>query len=338
MVVQNRMGRIIASIALLLVALGMISSSAFAQYSLTNLVSDQAGKAKHQDTSLLNAWGVSFAPGGPFWVSDNGTGLSTLYNALGLKQLTVVTIPSASGSGIGSPTGQVYNSTPGFVITQNGHSGAALFIFATEDGTISGWSPGVSSANAVIAVTAPGAKYTGLAIAANNGATFLYAADNVNNKVDMYDKNFQLVKSFTDSSLPVGSNPYNVQTISGKLMVLFSNSTGGGVVDVFDTAGNKIKTLVSGGDLHSPWGVALAPSNFGPASNALLVGNVADGFLNAYNASTGKHIGKSKVSFPGLWALAFGDGLGSNGKTNQLFLTSGPNFYQGGLFSVIAPK
>jgi len=338
MAIQNRMGRIIASIALLVVTLGMISSSAFAQYTLTNLVSDQAGKAKHQDASLVNAWGVSFAPGGPFWVSDNGTGLSTLYNASGVKQSLVVTIPTASGSGIGTPTGQVYNSTPGFVVTQNGVSGAAIFIFATEDGTLSGWSPGVNASTAVIGTTTPGAVYTGLAIATNNGDTFLYAADNANNKVDMFDKNFKLMKSFTDTSLPAGSNPYNVQTINGKLMVLYSNGTGGGVVDVFDTAGNKIKTLITNGNLHSPWGVALAPSNFGPASNALLVGNVADGFINAYNPSSGKLIGKSKVSFSGLWALAFGDGLGANGKTNQLFLASGPNFYQDGLFSMIAPK
>jgi uncharacterized protein (TIGR03118 family) len=334
MVVQNKMGRIITFSALLVVALAMISGSAFAQYTLTNLVSDQPGKAQHQDTSLVNAWGISYAPGGYFWVSDNGTGLSTLYSSMGLKQTLVVKIP-ASGTGIGSPTGQVYNGTPDFVVTQNGHSGAAQFIFDTEDGTISGWAPGVNATTAVIAVNNTGASYTGLAIGVSNSANFIYAADNRNNKVDIYDKNFQLVKSFTDTSLPTGSAPYNVRNINGQLYVTFTNAIGGGVVDIFDTAGNKIKTLVSGGKLHSPWGVALAPVNFGPASKSLLVGNLGDGFIHAYNPSTGALLGQSGVSIPGLWALIFGDGLGFNGKTNQLFLTSGPNAYSDGLFTVV---
>lgn len=338
MVVQDRMGRIVVSIALLVVALGMISSTAFAQYTVTNLVSNQMGQAQHQDTSLINPWGIAYAPSGAFWVSDNGTGLSTLYDGNGVKQSLVVTIPTASGTGVGSPTGQVYNNTLGFVVKQNGHSGAALFIFDTEDGTISGWAPGVNATAAVIAATNPGADYTGLAIGVSNNATYIYAADNKNNKIDMYDKNFALVKSFTDTSLPPGSNPYNVQNISGKLLVEFTNSTGGGVVDVFDTAGNKLKTLISGGKLHSPWGVALAPANFGPASNALLVGNLGDGFINAFNPNTGKFVGQSAVSFPGLWALIFGGGSALNGQTNQLFLTAGPGFYQNGLFAVVNAK
>lgn len=337
MVAQYRMGRILAFSALLVVALGMISSSAFAQYTVTNLVSNLPGKAQHQDASLVNAWGISYAPGGYFWVSDNGTGLSTLYGATGIKQALVVTIPSSSG-GTGSPTGQVYNGTPGFVVTQNGHSGAAQFIFATFDGTISGWSPTVNATKAVIAVNNTGAWYTGLAMGVSNGANYLFAADNLNGKVDIYDSTFKLVKSFTDTSLPPGSNPYNVVNISGKLLVPFTNGSGGGVVDVFDTTGKKLKTLISGGNLHSPWGVALAPSNFGNASNALLVGNLGDGFINAFNPTTGKLIGKSAVSFEGLWSLIFGDGLGFNGKTNQLFLTSGPGGYSEGLFSVVNTK
>jgi|HubBroStandDraft_5_1064220.scaffolds.fasta_scaffold00769_4 uncharacterized protein (TIGR03118 family) len=339
MVIQNRMGRIMVFSALLVVALGMISSSAFAQYTLTNLTSNLPGKAQNQDTSLVNAWGISYAPTGPFWVSDNGTGLSTLYNASGVKQSTVVTIPSSSGSGTGSPTGQVYNSTPGFVVSQNGHSGAALFIFATFDGTISGWSPGVNATNAVIAVNHSGAWFTGLAMGVNGGSSFLFAADNLNNKVDVYNSTFQLVSSFTDTSLPAGSAPYNVVNIGGQLYVTFTNSTGTGVVDVFTTAGVKVKTLVNGGKLSSPWGVALAPSNFGPASNALLVGNLGDGFIHAYNPSTGAYLGQSAVSINGLWSLIFGGGSGANnGQTNQLFITSGPNGYADGLFSVANAK
>ena len=326
MVVQKRIGGTIAFLTLVVVAPSVISSSAYAQYTVTNLVSNVPGLAQHQDTSLVNAWGVSYAPGGYFWVSDEGTGLSTLYNAAGIKQALVVKIP-ASGTGIGQPTGQVYNGTSDFVVTQNGHSGAAQFIFDTLDGTISGWAPGVNATTAVIAVNSTGASYTGLAIGVSNSANFIYAADNRNNKVDMYDKTFHLVKSFTDASLPAGSNPYNVQNIGGQLYVTFTNALDGGVVDVFDTSGNKIKTLISGGKLHNPWGVALAPANFGPASKALLVGNEGDGRINAFNPITGKFLGQSAVSFSGLWALIFGDGLGFNGKTNQLFLASGPGGY-----------
>ncbi|MFZ0801026.1 MAG: TIGR03118 family protein [Terriglobales bacterium] len=338
MVVQNRMGRIVAFSALLVVALGMISSSALAQYTVTNLVSSQAGKAQHQDTSLVNAWGISYASGGPFWVSDNATGLSTLYNAQGIKQPTVVTIPSSSGSGTGSPTGQVYNGTGQFKVTQNGQSGSALFIFATFDGTISGWSPTVNATTAVIAVNNTGAWYTGVALGVSNSANFLFAADNLHNKVDIYDSSYNLVGSFTDTSLPAGSAPYNVVNIGGHLCVTFTNGTGGGVVDIFSTAGTKIKTLISGGNLHSPWGVALAPANFGTASNALLVGNLGDGFINAFNPTTGKLLGKSAVSFEGLWSLIFGGGSPNNGNTNQLFLTSGPGGYSEGLFSVVNVK
>jgi len=335
MVAENRMGRIITFCALLVFALAVISSSAFAQYAVTNLVSNLSGHAQHQDASLVNAWGISYSPTGPFWISDNGTGLSTLYNAMGVKQSIVVTIPTSSGSGTGSPTGQVYNGTGQFKVTQNGHSGTAEFIFATFDGTISGWAPAVNGTVAVIAVNNTGAWYTGLAMGVSNGANFLFAADNLNNKVDIYDQNFQLVKSFTDTSLPAGSSPYNVVNIGGKLVVTFTNSSGGGTVDVFDTTGKKLKTLISGGNLHSPWGVALAPANFGSASKALLVGNLGDGFINAFNPNTGKFLGKSAVSFEGLWALIFGGGSASNGQTNQLFLTSGPGGYSDGLFSVV---
>ena len=338
MTAHNKMSWIIVFVATLVVTLGMISSSAFAQYTVTNLVSNLPGKAMHQDPSLINSWGVSYAPGGYFWISDNASGLSTLYSSMGIKQALVVTIPPAAGSGLGSPTGQAYNATTGFVVSQNGKSGAAQFIFATFDGTISGWSPSVNGTAAVIAVNNTGAWYTGLAMGVSNSATFLFAADNLNDKVDIYDSNFHLVKSFTDTSLPSGSAPYNVVNIGGQLYVTFTNSTGGGVVDIFDTTGTKIKTLINGGKLHSPWGVALAPSNFGGASNALLVGNLADGFINAFNPNTGAFVGKSAISFEGLWSLIFGDGKGFNGKTNQLFLTSGPGGYSEGLFTVVNVK
>lgn len=337
MVVPKCKNGIVTLLVALVFTLCLYPNSAFGQagYSITNLVSDQPGKAQHQDTQLKNAWGVAYAPGGYIWVSDNDTGVSTLYGPTGIKQSLVVTIPSSSGVGTGSPTGQVYNGTSDFVVSQSGRSGPATFIFATFDGTISGWNGSVNGTNAVIAVNHTGAWYTGITLGVNGGANFLYAADNLNNRVDVYDGSFNKVKSFTDTNLPPGSAPYNIANIKGKLFVLFTNSQGGGVVDIFDTAGNFIKTFASGGTLKSPWGIALAPNNFGPASNALLIANLGDGRINAFNPTTGKFLGESGVVANGLWALIFGGGSPFNGNTNQLFFTAGPNGYVDGLFGVI---
>ena len=336
MVVQTGLRRTISFLASLAVLVGIASTCASAQYTITNLVSNQSGQANNTDPDLVNAWGVSYAPGGPFWVSDAGTGLSTLYNAQGVKQSLVVTIPAVNG-GTGSPTGQVYNPTTSFVVSEGTKSGAALFLFATFDGTISGWSPNVDATNALIAVKRTGAAYTGLALATNNGSPVLFAADNVNNRVDMFDGKFNLLKSFTDTHLPAGSAPYNVHIIKTNLFVTFTNSSGGGVVDVFDLNGNLLKTLISGGALHSPWGVALAPSNFGPASNRLLIANEDDGKINAYTTS-GTRVGGSKIVSDGLWEIVFGGGSANNGNTNQLFVASGPDGYANGLFQVVTPK
>jgi len=334
MVSHNWSRRTLACLASLVVITGLIPNRAAAQYAVTNLVSNQKGKAKHQDTDLVNAWGISFFPGNPFWVSDTGTGKSTLYDNKGVKQGLVVTIPPASGTGLGSPTGQVANGTSDFKVGGN----PALFIFDTLDGTISGWNGGTS---AVVAVTAAsGTAYTGLAIGQSKGANFLFAADAANNKIDIYDGSFKLVRSFTDKKLS-GFSPYGIQIIKGKLFVTFVNNLyGNGVVDIFDTSGKLIKTLTKSTHLVAPWGLALAPKNFGPASNALLVGNLGDGRINAFNAKTGKFIGTLKnaankaIRIDGLWGLTFGGG-GLSGKTNQLFFTAGPNEYANGLFGVI---
>jgi uncharacterized protein (TIGR03118 family) len=337
MVSQNRTRRILAFLAAFVVMLGLIPSPASAQYAITNLVSNQKGKAKHQDTDLVNAWGISFFPRNPFWVSDNGTGKSTLYDNHGVKQSLVVTIPPGPGNSVGSPTGQVANGTTDFKISGS----PALFIFATFDGTISGWNTGT---NAVIAVTASsGTSYAGLAMGQSKGANFLFAADEAHNKVDIYDGSFKMVGSFTDKKLS-GFNVYGIQNIKGKLFVTFVNSLyGNGVVDIFDTTGKLIKTLTRSAHLNAPWGLALAPRNFGPASNALLVGNLGDGHINAFNATTGKFMGSLKntagkvIHIDGLWGLAFGGG-GVSGKPNQLFFAAGPNGYANGLFGVINLK
>nr|MBA3914855.1 TIGR03118 family protein [Terriglobales bacterium] len=225
---------------------------------------------------------------------------------------------------------------------QSGLSATAVFLFDTLDGTISAWAPTVNATSAVVVASQPGAFYTGLAIGQSNGDNFLYAADNANNRVDVYDSNFKLVNSVTDSKLPAGSNPYNVQNIGGDLYVTFTNSTGGGVVDMFDTGGRFKKTFATGGTLKAPWGIAKSPSNFGVAGNAILVGNLADGRINIYSSGNGRFQGQLKdatgkiISIDELWGLTFGGGNAKNGKTNQLFFTAGPDDYVNGLFGVIA--
>ena len=340
MVSQNRSRRTLVLLASLVILVGLIPSPVSAQYAITNLVSNQAGKAKHQDKVLVNAWGMSFFPGGPFWISDNGTGVSTFYDGKGVK-VGQVTVPPTCNTVPDCVTGQVANSTKDFVVSQGGNSGPAAFIFATfEPGTISGWNPSVNASSSVVVVNA-NAWYTGLAIGVNNGANFLFGADNLGNKVDIYDGKFKLVGHFSDSKL-TGLIVYNVQNINGKLYVTFSDSNfSKGAVDIFTTSGKLIKRLTKDAHLKAPWGVALAPKNFGSASNALLVGNVGDGRINVFNAKTGKFMSQLKgtnnkvLSISGLWSLAFGQGGGMNGKPNQLFFTAGPNGYANGLFGVI---
>jgi uncharacterized protein (TIGR03118 family) len=195
---------------------------ALAQYTLTNLVTTT------QDPNLKNAWGLAYGVGGPFWVSDEDTGLSTVYDANGSIVPLVVTVPSAT-TGKGSPTGIVANGTSGFVVTQNGVSGAAAFIFDTLDGTISGWSPSVNATTAVIAVNNNStANYTGLAIATVGTQTLLYAANQAKNQIEIYNSSFKLMKSFTDSTL-TGLKVYGVAVLNGKVYVTFSGATTGAV-------------------------------------------------------------------------------------------------------------
>jgi uncharacterized protein (TIGR03118 family) len=328
-------------VLLLLTAVFVLSAGnvALGQYTLTSLVTTSA------DPNLVNAWGMAYASGGPFWISDNGTGKSTVYDATGSIVPLVVTIPAAAGAK-GSPTGLVANSTSGFVVTQNGVSGASTFIFATGDGTISGWNASVNASSAVIAVNNhPSANYTGLTIATAGGKTFLYAANSSTNKIEIYDSNFHLTKTFGDSTL-TGLTVYGVQAIKGKIYVTFKGNSGG-AVDVFSTSGTLIKLLTkngSSGPVLAPWGVALAPSNFGTFSGDLLVGNVNNGKINAINPTTGKVVGQLKdttgkvIAIPGLWTLLFGGGsTATNGNTNQLFFAAGTNNYGTGEFGVINP-
>ena len=333
----------LGSLALAAVLFPAFQAPAAAQYEVTNLVSNGTG-ASHHDPNLVNAWGIANFPTSPFWVSDAGSGKSTLYNGTGTPLPLVVTVPPASGTGEGSPTGMVANSTTDFVITGGGGTGPAAFIFDTLDGTISGWNGGT---DAVIKVNRHKlhSSYTGLAMGFNNGAYFLYAADNgVNRRVDMFDANFKFVMSFTDPLTALA--PFNVQNINGYLYVTYGTiGKPGGLLDIFDTGGHLVTRFARGGNLHAPWGLALAPPNFGKFSSALLVGNLYDGTINAYDYRTHAFLGKladasGPIVIDGLWALTFGsDGAkDANGQTNQLFFSAGPNEYLDGLFGVIVAK
>jgi uncharacterized protein (TIGR03118 family) len=324
----------------LAVALLLGASAANAQYRVSNLVSNQKETARFVDPLVVNAWGLAFATGSPFWVNDNGTGFSTLYDANGTKVPLNVSIPTAGGKGPGQPTGIVANGSTGFKVKGS----PAIFIFATLDGTISGWNPAVNPNTAIVEVTTPGASFTGLAISANATENFLFAADNANNKVDIYDQNFKFVKWFTDPTIPTGFAPYGIQDFGGLVYVTFAGpgNTVGGVVDIFGEDGTFLKQLTTAKELNQPWGLAIAPSNFGPLSNTLLVGNnVAAGVINAFNAVTGQFVGTltdvngEDIRINQLWGIEFGGGTSANGATNQLFFTAGPDNYANGLFGVI---
>lgn len=324
------------------IALMFVPSAALAQYQLTNLVANKKG-ARNTDALLVNAWGVAYSPTGPFWISDEGSGWSTLYNENGVKQALEVVIPTASGTGTGSPTGIVFNGSGEFAV----QGWSALFIFATLDGTISGWAPQSNPNQAIIAVnnSSSGAIYTGLAITNSKSGNVLFAADTWNNKVDMYDGNFNLLGSFTDSTVPAGFSVFGIQDIDGLVFVSYAAVSGasGGYIDIFSEGGVFLKRLAEGAPLNQPWGFAAAPKNFGPLSNTLLIGNniTADSTINAFNALTGQFVGTvsdttgKPIHIDMLWGISFGGGTVNNGVKSALYFTAGPDNNLDGLFGAI---
>ncbi len=336
-------------------------------YAQTNILSDIPGMAPNTDSHLLNPWGLSYAPGGPFWVSDNNGGVTTVYNSQGVSELNAIKIPPPAGSpagSMGTPTGTVYNSNgSAFDVTANGASGSSLFIFATEDGTIAGWSPSVDNGTqAVIAVdnssnpsAGNGAVYKGLAIGTDSSnRLLLYAANFRAGTIDVFDQNFKpttVSGGFADPTIPQGFAPFNIQDLNGKLYVTYAKQdaskhddvggAGNGYVDVFNTDGVLQKRLVSQGPLNSPWGLAIAPANFGPFSNDLLVGNFRDGTVNAFDPTAGTFEGTlsdangNPIVINYVWALMFGNG-GQGGSTNTLYFTAGLNNEQDGLFGSLS--
>jgi uncharacterized protein (TIGR03118 family) len=323
-------------------------------YTQANLVSDGSVQANHTDPNLVNAWGIAFNPTGYSWVANNGTGTSTLYDGNGVPQSLVVAVPNATNTGPGNPTGIVYNASSDFVVTKGAAHGPSIFMFANEDGAISGWAPAVDGTHAILAVV-PGAdppNYKGLAIA-SNGSNHLYATDFGHARIDVYDKTFtkvNLAGSFTDPNIPAGYAPFGIQAIQNVLIVTYAKQgndgdemTGAGLgfVDEYDLNGNLLHRVASHTGLNAPWGIALAPSNFGKFSNALLIGNFGDGTIVGISR-TGAKLGYLndangvKLSIQGLWGLQFGNGLLGQAK-NSLFFASGPGGEAGGLYGSLTP-
>lgn len=350
----------------------MASASTDNFYIKNNLVSDTPGVAPVLDPALVNPWGLSHSPTGSWRLSDNNSGSVSIYSGKGMAAGSSLSIPSPMGVvNAGTPTGNTFNAVASlkpqsFAIKKGTAQGPSIFMFATEDGTIAGWNKTVDANNAVIAVdrsTATdthgdtGAVYKGLAFGSDDQQQYIYATNFRFGTVEMFDKNFKLVKSFTDpqltSTCSVASQcfaPFGIQNIHGDLYVTFALQNaakhddqaglGNGFVDIFSPSGKLEKRLITRGHLNSPWGVALAPHHFGSLSNHLLIGNFGDGTINAYDIHDGNFDAKlhdqqgTALQVDGLWGLAFGNN-GQAGKANELFFTAGIGGEAHGVFGKI---
>ncbi len=321
-------------------------------YQQTNLVSDEAGVAQVQDPNLVNAWGISFGPTGPFWVSANQTGRSMIYSvtndSTGAPHVTKagleVNIP-----GEGSVTGQVFNNTTNF----NGD----LFLFVNEDGTISGWRPAIGTAAEVLTIRS-NAVYKGVALASTAAGSMLLAANFSEGTVDVYDGALNLVAQLSDTNAPDGYAPFNVQNIKGFIFVTFAKQDddkeddvagpGNGLIDILVLPTGRFHRFVTGSDaggrlksINSPWGVALAPKSFGIHGGQLLVGNFGSGTIMAFDEHghfrglLESRPGKP-IAIEGLWGLSFGN-CGQAGVTDTLYFSAGPEDETHGLFGSLEP-
>jgi uncharacterized protein (TIGR03118 family) len=356
----HKLGRTIAAVGLtagLIAGVATVAAPAGADgpaamnnhYSVTNLVSDQAGVAQVTDPNLQNPWGLAAGPTTPIWVADNHTDTSTVYrgDVKGSPVEGPLLVVPVDG---GAPTGIVFNSTGGFMVPSAG--APATFIFASEADDITAWSNADPGAHAVVLGSNAGADYKGLAIAESGGAPFLYAASFGHNAVEVYDTSFTMqhwAGAFVDPNLPRHYAPFGIDTIGNEIYVSYAlhvpgdgDDTSGphhGFIDVFGTDGRLHRRLVSRGALDSPWGMTIAPRNFGQFAGALLVGNFGDGRIHAYNRFTGRFLGGLRdadgnpIRIEGLWALEFGNGVFGN--RNTLLFSAGPNEETHGLFGSI---
>jgi uncharacterized protein (TIGR03118 family) len=341
----------IAAIAAVLMALAPSAlASGIGRYAQRNLVSDVSGRAELMDPDLVNAWGLAFGPSTPAWVANNGSDNSTLYSG-GVGGSPVTKVPLTVSIPGGAPTGMVFNGSDQFVIHSGMSSGPAAFLFDSEAGKITAWSPSVPPATqAQTVATVPGAIFKGLAIADTASGPQIYATDFHNRKVDVWDGNFMPVNApgaFTDPRIPARYAPFGIDEVNGDIVVTYAKQDkdaeddvsghGHGFVDVFGTDGKLLRRFASHGPLNSPWGISLARQGFGAASGALLIGNFGNGRINAYNPVSGDLIGALRrdqtakpLSIPGLWALEFGNGV--IGTQHTLLFTAGPGDESHGLF------
>ena len=377
-----------ASLALSVLSIG--SATYAQQYTQVNLVANTSGIAPVTDSHLVNPWGLARSSGSPWWISDNGTGESTLYKGAGAIVPLVVTVPRAEPNTpvfpTGTPTGIIANGSPTDFLLAAG--APADFVFATIDGTIAAWNPTIGirpggaapSTHAVTVVNAPaGTVYTGLTSATINSKRYLYAANFTTGNVDVYDNAFHKVtlpavsnpdsnptQPFSDDLLPPNFVPFNVQTIGNDVVVTFAlhqpgnpfetDGPGNGYVDIFSSNGQLLQRLEHGDWLNAPWGVALAPLDFGTFSHALLIGQFAgsgttenSGTIAAYDLATGKFLGQVQdstgkaLSISGLWALSPANSATASSSdpagapASELYFTAGPNHGIDGLFGYLKP-
>jgi len=348
---QRRSAWISAGV-LLAAVLGVVPTASAQRYQQHNIVSDGSVPADITDPQLVNPWGLSASATSPWWVSDNGADVSTLYNiATGMKAPLVVSVP-------GAPTGTVFNNSNGFEVAPGVKS---LFMFATEAGTIRGWNPAATGTNTFVLVdNGPfGAVYKGLAIAVTAKGAWLYATNFHAGTVDVYDSTWTQVKGgFKDWWLPKGYAPFGIQVLGDSVFVTYAlrekdgdddvPGPGHGFVDQFDLAGHFIRRVASRGVLNSPWGIAWAPDGFGRFSKHLLIGNFGDGRIHAFDFKRHGHFGRfdldgrmrdakgRTLAIEGLWAIAFGNGAGA-GPATTLFFTAGPNDEANGVMGSLVP-
>lgn len=337
---------VLAGLLLALVA----SSDALAAYEATNFVSDIPGAARRTDANLVNPWGIAVGSSGTIWVANNGTGTSTLYDQHGVPQELVVNVPaSATNTEGANPTGIVFNSGPGFVVSNGTTSGPSVFIFVGEDGSISGWSPTVDLTNAILAVDdgEEGAVYKGATLGESSSGLRLFVTNFSAGEVEIYDDTFAEIEdddAFVDPDIPDRFSPFGIENINGLIYVTYAKrdlegeddvpGPGHGYVSVFDTDGNFVQRLISRGRLNSPWGLTVAPNNFGNLSGALLVGNFGDGLIHGYDINTGEMLGAmsqpdgNPLVLDELWALHT---LGAR----SVYFTAGIVEEEHGLFGAI---
>ncbi|WP_243302586.1 TIGR03118 family protein [Geothrix oryzisoli] len=318
-------------------------------YQWTALVADQASAgATTVDPNLVNPWGLAYGPTTRFWVADQGTATTTVYDGLGHPLTTplVVSDPPVTGAALGGPTGIVFSGTTGFA--------GDTFILASLDGSLSGWSAGATAVRRVDH-SGSAAVYTGLAIGTNGTATYLFAANFNGGAIEVFDSSYAPVNlgaaAWVDPALPAGYAPFNVQVLAGKLYVAYAKhdppamrettGAGLGVLDVFNLDGTFVRRVAAGGLLNAPWGLALAPATFGTYGGALLVGNFGDGRITAFDATTGAQLGQlsgpsgAPLALSGLWGMTFGND-GSAGQSNLLYVTAGPQAQAHGVFGIIS--